>query len=185
MEHLPQVPASKVVEVRLNKFAVNLASFPVTFLCCAAGVCLARILPHYRPFAQWHVPALFGALLMLVPVHEAMHAVGLRRFAKVSWREIRFGMLWRALVPYCHCTVPIPLPAYCRMSLLPLWTTGAASLVALLIFPADWLAVLAGLAIGCCIGDVWLVAKARHFDENALVQDSTSEIGFDVLSAVS
>jgi hypothetical protein len=127
------------------------------------------------------LPFLIG-LVLLFPVHEALHGVGFHAFARVARRDIRFGVLWRALMPYCHCTTPIPIVAYRRMLMLPLWVTGGASVAALLVFPTDALAVLAAIAVGACIGDLWIVAKLKPFADDSRILDCPSEIGCDVLS---
>ena len=173
---------SKLAEVRVNKLAANVVGTLLTIVLCVVGVLLTRLLPHHRSSADWHVLALLISFVALLPIHEALHAIGLRLFARVSWIDIRFGVMWRALMPYCHCTVPIPLRAYRRMALLPLWVTGAASAISSLIFATDWLGAFAGLAVAACVGDVWMVAKLRGFTDDLLVQDSSSEIGCDVFS---
>lgn len=174
---------SKIAEVRVSKLAANIIGTLLTILFCVACILLAHALPHHKAFAEWHAVPLLVCLVILLPVHELLHAIGLRLFARVSWSSIRFGVMWRALMPYCHCTVPIPVAAYRRMALLPLWVTGAASLAALLAFPTDGLALLAGVAVAACVGDVWMVAKLRGFADDLLVQDSQSEIGCDVFSS--
>lgn len=68
------------------------------------------------------------------------------------------------------------------MALFPLWITGGLSLTALLAFPTDGLAILTGVAVAGCVGDVWIVARLRGFAANLVVQDSPSEIGCDVLA---
>ena len=175
---------TKIAEVRVNKLAVNIISTFLTILLCILGVLLAHLLPHYRAFAEWQAVALLICLILLLPVHEALHAVGLSIFAQVSWRDLKFGVMWRALMPYCHCTVPISVAAYRRMALLPLWITGGFSLVALLAFPTDCLGILLGVAVASCIGDVWMVSKLRPFAGDLFVQDSPSDIGCDVLSSI-
>ena len=93
--------------------------------------------------------------------------------------------MWGALMPYCGCAVPVPVRAYRRMALLPLWVTGTAAVAALLVFPTYTLGVLAGVAVASCVGDVWIVAKLRRFTGDLFVQDSPSEIGCDVYSSAS
>ncbi len=175
---------SKIAEVRVNQLAANIIGTLLTVLFCVICVLLAHALPHYRAFAEWHAVLLLVCLVMLFPVHELLHAIGLFLFARVSWSSIKFGVMWRVMMPYCHCTVPISVAAYRRMALLPLWITGAASLAALLAFPADVLAILAGIAVAACVGDVWMVAKLRGFADDLLVQDSSSEIGCDIFSRI-
>jgi hypothetical protein len=171
---------TKVVEVRVNKLAANIVGILLTILFCALGVGFAHLLPYYTAFAGWHLVALLVSMILLTPIHEALHAVGLARFAGVSRRQIRFGMMWRALMPYCHCTVPISVRAYRRMIMLPLIGTGLATVIPLLFFPADWLGLLTGVTVAACVGDVWMFAKMRRFGGALLVKDSPTEIGCDV-----
>ncbi|MDB6029725.1 MAG: hypothetical protein JWM16_63 [Verrucomicrobiales bacterium] len=175
---------SKLAEVRVSKLAANIVGTLLTILSCVIAVFVAHLLPHYMRFADWHGIAFLVSFLVLLPVHEVLHAAGLRIFAGVPLRHIKFGVMWRALMPYCHCTVPISVHAYRRMALLPLWITGSLSVAALLAFPADWLGVFAGFAVAACVGDVWMVIKLRSFADTLLVQDSPSEIGCDVFSTI-
>lgn len=92
--------------------------------------------------------------------------------------------MWRGLMPYCHCTVPISVRAYRRMALLPLWVTGSLSVALLLVFPAECFGAFAGFAVAACVGDVWLVSRLRRFAGTLLVYDSASEIGCDVFSSM-
>ena len=174
---------SLIAEVRVSKLAVNIVGTFLTVLLCVAGVLFAHLLPHYSDFDDWQAFLFLVCLIILIPVHEALHALGLLVFARISLSKLRFGVMWRALIPYCHCTVPIHVAAYRRMALLPLWITGTGSFIALTIFPTDGLGILAGVTVAACIGDVWVVAKLRRFADDLLVQDHPSEIGCDVLSS--
>ncbi len=176
---------TSVTTVRVNKIAANLVGSLLTVLLCAAFIAFARLLPYYSPSgALWHAPAVLISIVMVIVVHEALHGVGMAWFGKVSWRDIRFGFMGRALMPYCHCTVPMSVRACRRMALFPLWTTGGVTLAFLLAFPADWVGFITGFTVAACVGDVWIVARLRRFADDWLVQDSPSEIGCDVFSPV-
>lgn len=168
----------------MNKLAANIVGTVLTFLFCATGVALVHVLPNRARWSGWHQIVLLVSIIALLPLHEGLHALGLLWFAGVRRSDIRFGVMWRALMPYCACKVLIPVQAYRRMALLPLYVTGLATLGLLLLFPADWLGFLAGIAIAACVGDVWIVAKLRHFDDDLFALDSPSEIGCDVLSTI-
>jgi hypothetical protein len=176
---------SKIAEVRVNKTRTNIAALLLTLALCAAGLGLARLLPHHRPPTLSQAHLLLVLIAVLVPVHEGLHALGLLLFGRVSWQHIRFGVMWHALMPYCACTIPIPIPAYRRMALLPLQVTGALALIALFIFPSDVLGLFVGITLATCIGDVCIVLKLRPFSDNLLAFDSPTEIGCDIYSAPS
>ena len=175
---------SKIAEIRVNKYTANLVGILLMILSCALGVGFARLLPHYVAFAEWHVFALMLSVIVLLPVHEALHAVGAVRFAGVSWRHIRFGVMWRVLTPYCQCMVPISMRAFRRASLLPLYVTGPIIVTALLFYPTDWFGAFAGIALAGCVGDLWVYAKMRRFSADLIVLDSPSEMGCDIYSEI-
>ena len=102
-------------------------------------------------------------------------------FGRVAWRDLRFGIMWRALMPYCHCTVPITLHAYRRMAIAPLVVTGAIAIGWLLLIPHDLTGLTAGLTLATCVGDVWMVLKLRGFADQLRVQDCPSDVGCDLL----
>ena len=97
---------SSVTQIRGNKLALNIAGSVLTLVLAAVGILLAHQLPHYTPFAEWHPLALLLSLCVIIPFHELLHAVGAMWFGNIAWRDLKFGVLWRALTPYCHCRVP-------------------------------------------------------------------------------
>ena len=40
-------------------------------------------------------------MLLLTAVHEGIHALTWAMFGKDYWKSIRFGVIWKALTPYC------------------------------------------------------------------------------------
>ncbi len=174
-----------VTPVRVNKIAANIVGALVTVLLCIGCIRFVRLLPHHAPaFAAWQVPVAGLSIMVVVVIHEMLHGVGIVRFGHVPRQAIRFGFLWSALMPYCHCTVPLSVRAYRRMLLLPLWVTGGVAWLALLIAPSDWLALVTGMTCAACVGDVWIVLKLRRISDDCFVKDSPSDIGCDVFPPV-
>jgi hypothetical protein len=178
------MPGRRIGVVRLNKITVNVAGGALTVALCVGGMVLAQALPHHQSLGRGGFIIVLTAFLLLIPVHEWLHGLGARVFGKVPREAIRFGVMWDALAPYCHCSVPLTKKAYCRMALLPLWVTGSLSLGALLLCPCEMLGMLTGLALAGCIGDVWIVARLRRFGNHVFVVDSPKEIGCEVYEAV-
>lgn len=144
------------------------------------GLALPILLPHYRGPAPWHLPALLVGLIALIPVHEGLHALGLIWTTKLPPSSFRFGMMWKALTPYCHCKVPVNVRHYLIMGLFPLVVTGSISIAALLAFPSDALGTFTGAALAACVGDIWMAMTLRKFPKDAMVRDCPSDIGYDV-----
>ena len=171
----------KLAEVRLNKVIMNVVGLVLTIALCAAAVGVAWLLPHHAPVSDRDMTLMLLGFVVLVPFHEALHALAAIRWGGVTFKEnIRFGVLWSALTPYCHCNVPISIKAYRRVALLPLWITGGIAVLALFVFPSFGLAILTGVTLAACVGDVWIYWKLRCFPADVLVQDHRSEVGCDI-----
>ncbi len=174
---------NRITQVRIEKLAANVVGSLVVVLLSLAMVLIARQQPGYAPIQPFHVLGMLGGLLVLSVVHEALHACALISVARVPAAAFRFGIVWRALMPFCHCTMPVRLSHYRFGSLLPLFVTGILAVALMLEFPSDGMAAFAGITVGVCAGDVWMVWRLRRFPGDYLVIDHPAEIGCDVMPA--
>lgn len=67
---------------------------------------------------------LFLALLLLTAVHEGIHALTWAMFGKDYWKSIRFGVIWKALTPYCTCLRPAKRGQYILGAAMPTLVLG-------------------------------------------------------------
>jgi hypothetical protein len=181
----PTVPSkSYLAEVRVSKVVVTIVGAVLAIVFSVVGGLLVHMLPHHVHvgFDEWQAEALLVSFVLLIPIHEALHALGLRIFAGVPWRHIRFGVDWHWMAAYCACSDPITVKAFRRMALLPLWGTGAITIAAAIFFPTEWLGAFAGFTVATCVADVWTVVKLRGISDTLLVQDSPSELGCDIIA---
>ncbi|MBM7097701.1 DUF3267 domain-containing protein [Bacillus sp. H-16] len=56
---------------------------------------------------------------MLIVVHEFLHAAGYVYIGKASWRDVKFGIIWKQFMPYAHCRVPLRINHYRMAVFLP------------------------------------------------------------------
>ncbi|GAA4317074.1 hypothetical protein GCM10023143_28950 [Compostibacter hankyongensis] len=104
---------------------------------------------------KWPHPLLLllclGAGILL---HELIHGLTWAFFCRSGLRSVRFGILWRSLTPYCHCTAPLKRWQYKTGALMPALLLGLG--------PA-----LYGLATGAlsalCFGFIFTLAGAGDF----------------------
>lgn len=167
--------------MRIHKLSANAVSSVVVVLLSAAMVLLARQMPGFQPTEPWHVAALLGGIVALSLVHESLHAFALMSAARLTPSSFRFGVVWTALMPFCHCLRPVRLAHYRFMTLLPLFVTGLLSMALMLEYPSDAMAAFAGITLGVCTGDVWMCWRLRRFSGDCLALDHPEEIGCDVL----
>ena len=122
-------------------------------------------------------------LFVGIIAHEMLHGLGWSFYAKKGWKSISFGVVWKYLTPYCHCSEPLPIQRYCFGSMLPALVLG--------ILPAI-VAMLAGniLLMGfgffftfSAAGDFLILWMLRKEKANALVQDHPNKIGCKIIEA--
>ena len=138
---------------------------------------LPSLAAGWQRLGLWIIPL----LLLGIVVHEALHAAGWRLFAGVPWRDITFGIHWKALMPYAHCRVPVPARAYRWAGALPGLLTGLLPVLLALIFGWGGLLILGAILLSSAAGDALIIWALRGVPANARVVDHPSLPGSLVL----
>lgn len=101
-----------------------------------------------------------GILILSIPVHEGLHALfwGL---ARGSFKGIRFGVVVRALTPFCACAYPFRRIQY---------------LIGLI---APFLVLAIGLCVAACLTGFWALCAAAA--TNALLAGGDLLIAFRLI----
>jgi hypothetical protein len=73
---------------------------------------------------------IFGGIIL----HELIHGLVWAFYAESRFKAIKFGVMWKMLTPYCHCTEPLKVYQY---------ITGA-------IMPGILLGIIPGIVAICC-----------------------------------
>jgi hypothetical protein len=172
----------KIGEVRLGKIAANLISLVVVIIFVVLFVIIVKLLPHGhrsgpKPYHFW---VFLGMIIVNLPLHELLHAYAAVRWGKAARKDIKFSIIWWALLPFMHCRVPISVRAYRIVTLLPLYVLGTISIIVLLAFPNIMTAIAAAVIISGSTGDILIFLKLRPFESSSLVKDHHSEIGCDI-----
>lgn len=119
----------------------------------------------------------FSALIGGIISHELIHGIVWAFYAENKFKSIRFGVLWYALTPYCHCKEPLKVYQYILGALMPGILLGILpSIIAICI--GNFALLLFGIffTISAC-GDFLVVDMLRRENMNDYVQDHPSEIG--------
>jgi hypothetical protein len=147
---------------------------------------LIMVLPFYL---VWGVNALlaikfrFFIFLVLfvvvgVALHELLHGVVWALYAKRGFRDIRFGIKWEYLTPYCHCISPLKVWQYIAGGIAPLILMGLAPAVWAM-FTGNNLIMFFGIFYTwTAAGDILAVWMLRKFRREQLVFDHPEELGF-------
>ena len=124
---------------------------------------------------------LLPAMLVLIVVHEAVHAIAWKFASGLPWKAFRFGVVWKALAPYCHATEMMRVQPYRIGAVAPLIVTGVLPLIyGYVAWSAAWV-VLGAVAISAAVGDIFVLWVLRDLPDEALVRDHPSNAGCIVL----
>jgi hypothetical protein len=124
-------------------------------------------------FGWW----LLAGLLILVVVHEGVHALGWKFASRLPWSAFRFGIIWRALAPYCHATEAMNVQAYRIGGAAPLVVTGILPLIYGYLVASNGWVVMGAIAISAAVGDIFVLWTLRDLPADALVRDHSQNAG--------
>lgn len=109
--------------------------------------------------------------------HELIHGITWARYTKNGFKSITFGVLWKMLTPYCHCSEPLKVKHYITGAIMPAIILGFLPFVYSL-FTGNVLWLFFGIFFTMsAVGDLMIVNLVRKEDMNSLVLDHPSEVG--------
>ena len=117
---------------------------------------------------------IFGSI-----IHEFLHGFGYVVFGGVSWKEVKFGVIWRWLIPYAGCRVPITLSAYRLSIILPGIVLGIIPTFIGLMLGNGWLTIWGSFSIAGAFGDlmIFILLLKHSTAKTNLVFDNPNKIG--------
>lgn len=119
-------------------------------------------------------------MLLLTAVHEGIHALTWAMFGKDYWKSIRFGVIWKALTPYCTCLRPAKRGQYILGAAMPTLVLGIGLTAAAARVGIFWVFILALAMIFGGGGDFAIILKMllhRQRGKEAVYYDHPYECG--------
>lgn len=124
-----------------------------------------------------------GGLLILVSLaggivlHELIHGIVWACCAKKGFKSIRFGVLWKLVTPYCHCSEPLKVKHYMLGAIMPAIILGLLPAIIAIVIGNLLLLIFAVFFTMAAIGDFMIINLIRKEEMNTLVLDHPSEAG--------
>ena len=152
------------------------------FAVLSGAVVLSRV--SFRSMAESMSPVDFLlyllVMLLLTAVHEGIHALTWAMFGKDYWKSIRFGVIWKALTPYCTCLRPAKRGQYILGAAMPTLVLGIGLTAAAARMGIFWVFILALAMIFGGGGDFAIILKMllhRQRGKEAVYYDHPYECG--------
>jgi len=123
----------------------------------------------------------FVSILLVMTIgiiaHELIHGITWAMYTKNGFKSIKFGVLWKVLTPYCHCSEPLKVKHYITGAIMPAIILGFLPFVYSL-FTGNALWLFFGIFFTmAAVGDFLIVNLVRKENMNSLVLDHPSEVG--------
>lgn len=127
----------------------------------------------------WEYWAFLLALIVLVVLHEGIHGLTWGLLAEGRFRSIRFGVIWKALTPYCTCSSPLKRWQYILGGAMPTLILGFGLAAAGIALGSFWVFAVAQLMILSGGGDFFIILKLLLYRPGgeALYYDHPYECG--------
>jgi hypothetical protein len=165
-------------------------SIPITELTrpgliLGAALALLTLGPFWllHGFNGWlHISSLAGlavaaALLILLVVHELLHALAWMIAGGFRWEQISFGIDRATLSPYTHIAAPMTARAYRIGAVTPGLLTGVLPTLAAWVFGSGPLSLIGALMSVGAVGDLIVLWVIRHVPGDTLVIDHATNAG--------
>lgn len=130
-------------------------------------------------FRNWllFIPIFFLGILL----HEGLHGWAWAVLGRVGWKGIRFGVKWKALMPYTQCLSPIKVWPYRVGLILPSVVTGLVPAILGLVWGLAWLTLAGAYFLGVAVGDLMILWVTRSVPAHMKVLDHPERAGFFIL----
>lgn len=119
--------------------------------------------------------AVIGILIGAV-IHELIHGLTAMRYSEKGWKSIKFGIMWKYLMPYCHYSEPLTVKQYRKVALMPSIVAFVVMFVSIAFGLATLLVIASILFIGG-IGDFMVCYKIRNERASTLIYDYPDKVG--------
>ena len=120
---------------------------------------------------------IFLIILLSMVIHELLHGAAYLALTRGDFKNIKFGIIWQFITPYCHYKQPIPIWKYRVAVLTPGIFTGLIPFVLSLFFGNFALLFFSILFTFGAVGDFIIIWMIRHEKSMAMVQDHPDKIG--------
>jgi hypothetical protein len=116
-------------------------------------------------------------IILLVIVHEGVHAIGWKVSSGLDWSQFTFGIDKKSLSPYCHATAPMDIQAYRIGGGAPLVFVGILPFIFALYNGSSMWAFLSAILISAAVGDIYVVWSLRNVPVGSLCVDHPTQAG--------
>lgn len=176
--------------MRERKETINLVTANIVSFVVLAIAAILFLVPYYliwgtvsngtSVFEAHPIKSLIFLLLLVVGivVHELIHGAFWGMYAKSGFKSISFGVIWKMLTPYCHCSEPLKVKHYAIGALAPLVILGIIPAIAGVALHSFMTALFGVIFIASAAGDIMVAWRLRKEPAENTILDHPTEAGY-------
>lgn len=130
----------------------------------------------------WNLLIAAAVFLGGVVVHEALHGITWMIAGNTPINAVRFGIQWKSLTPYAHCTEPLDVGAYRWGAAVPGIALGIVPGIAAIALGSPGMLVFGFLFTLAAGGDALILWVLRDVPAGSLVEDHPTRAGCYVIA---
>lgn len=119
-----------------------------------------------------------GCIIGGMILHEFIHAFIWALHTPGRWKDVSFGVNWKQMAPFVHCSVPLPLKPYFNGVIAPGIILGLIPLSLSLVFGNGFPFCFGTFFTAGAAGDFIAAQKLIQLDKENLVSDHPDHLGF-------
>lgn len=120
---------------------------------------------------------IFIIIIIGIIVHELIHGITWAIFTRKGFKSIHFGVMWKSLTPFCHCSEPLTKNQYIAGGVMPAVVLGFLPSV-IAIVTGNLSILLLGLFFTFAAGgDFLIIWMLRNENRKSLIQDHPTMVG--------
>lgn len=113
-----------------------------------------------------------------IVAHELLHALTWATFCQAGLRSVRFGIDWRNLSPFVHCSEYLAKPFYAAGVAMPVLVLGIVPALVSIATGNGWLIWFAIFFTAAAAGDMLALLKLRSARGRDEILDHPDHLGF-------
>jgi hypothetical protein len=175
-----KLPPGRVVAVSIDEIVLKVTGWSI-LLVVVPLVLYGLVHGFGSIFAGLNWLTVLGLIIFFTLWHEGFHAIGWKYWGELRWQDLKFGVMWYALTPYCHAKAPMEASAYRFGAILPGIMTGLLPYLLALVVGNNTMALVGAVMISGAVGDLYVLWLMRDIAPDARVLDHPSLAGCIVI----
>lgn len=174
------------LEPSMRDYSIDPVLGTILAMPVVAGLLALVLIPHWLlwkemafldAFTSLSLRVLLLGFVLMIVLHEAIHGLTWMMVGDLTLRQIKFGVIWKALAPYAHPKVPLSARAYRLGVLMPGLLLGLLPAIVGVALGDSFLAGWGALLLSFAGGDLLVLLAIYSVPAEALILDHPSRFG--------